>query len=49
MLLRQKRKTCQINPSTAFTYEELMKFWLEFSEKLKAKGKGGDARYSQQI
>jgi len=28
-------------PSTAFTYEELMKFWLEFSEKLKAKGKGG--------
>ena len=28
-------------PSSAFTYEELMKFWIEFSEQLKAKGKGG--------
>lgn len=28
-------------PTEPFTYEELMKFWLEFAELMDAKGKGG--------
>lgn len=28
-------------PSTSFTFDELMKFWLQYAELLKQKGKGG--------